>query len=149
MASYYSEHAQFVKRELAAEIDKDEIRKLHHIQAWKHFLIVIRQLLLLAGCVVLLVYFNQPWIWIPVAFALGFTIFNLQFSCMKLSTMPFLSPARKADCSTGLQDCFMPSRAASLRRNLRNGIWIITQNSDLKPTIRSAFICRQNKISAG
>lgn len=96
MASYYSEHAQFVKRELAAEIDKDEIRKLHHIQAWKHFLIVIRQLLLLAGCVVLLVYFNQPWIWIPVAFALGFTIFNFTVLLHEVVHNAVFEPSKKS-----------------------------------------------------
>jgi fatty acid desaturase len=76
MASFYSAHAQTVKQELAAEIDPQEVRRLHKIQPWRHFLIVLRQILLLTGCVILLVQFDDPLLWIPIAFALGFTVFN-------------------------------------------------------------------------
>lgn len=76
MASYYSAAAQHVKRELAAALDQEEVRKLHKMQPWKHFIVVARQLGIIAIATYLMVRFDSPWIWIPCAFAQGFTIFN-------------------------------------------------------------------------
>ncbi len=74
--AYYSEAAQHIKHELASELDKAEIRRLHKIQAWKHFLIVGWQFFLLVSSTAVLVVTRNPVIWIPFAFILGFTIFN-------------------------------------------------------------------------
>ena len=76
MASYYSQHAVAVKRQIMASLDKDVVKSLHKIDPWKHFLIVARQYLLLFGSTLGLIHFTQPWIWIPLALVLGFTIFN-------------------------------------------------------------------------
>ncbi|HSP06397.1 MAG TPA: fatty acid desaturase, partial [Acidobacteriota bacterium] len=54
----------------------DEIRRLHRIRPWKHFLIVFRQYALLAAATAALAYFTNPLIWIPLALVQGFTIFN-------------------------------------------------------------------------
>jgi fatty acid desaturase len=96
MASYYSEHAQFVKQELAAEIDREEIRKLHRIQPARHFLIVLRQLLLVAGSVFILIRYDTPWIWIPAAFALGFTIFNFTVLLHEVVHNAVFEPGKKS-----------------------------------------------------
>ncbi len=76
MASYYSEHARDLKHELAAAIDRTELRALHRVQPHRHFLILARQLLILAACTVGLIYLKNPLLWIPLALAQGFTVFN-------------------------------------------------------------------------
>ncbi len=76
MASYYSQHARNLKLDLAAALNRDEIRRLHRIVPWRHFLIVARQLSLLASATLGLIYFDHLWIWIPLALIQGFTIFN-------------------------------------------------------------------------
>ena len=76
MPSYYAANARNLKLELASLLDKTEIRALHRVQPWKHFGIVARQVLIVVACVVFLVKIQNPWIWIPIAFALGFTVFN-------------------------------------------------------------------------
>lgn len=76
MPSYYSQHSQGLKRQIMSAMDKDEVRRLHRIDPWSHFLIVFRQLLLLAGSTAGLAYYTNPLIWIPLAFVQGFTIFN-------------------------------------------------------------------------
>jgi fatty acid desaturase len=76
MASYYSARAQHIKHELAAVLNHDEVRRLHKIEPWKHFLVTARQLAIIAIATYLMVKFDNPLIWIPLAFAQGFTIFN-------------------------------------------------------------------------
>ena len=76
MASYYSKAAQHVKKELASAIVAEDIRALHRIRPWRHFLIVLRQFCLLAATTVGLIYIHNPLLWIPIALAQGFTIFN-------------------------------------------------------------------------
>ncbi|MCI0412663.1 hypothetical protein L0222_07665 [bacterium] len=76
MASYYSQHAVAVKHQIMAALDKDVVKRLHKIEPWKHFLIVGWQYLLLAGATLGLIVNDNPWIWIPLAFIQGFTIFN-------------------------------------------------------------------------
>jgi fatty acid desaturase len=76
MASYYSQHAVAVKRQIMAALDADVVKRLHKIEPWKHFLIVTRQYVMLTGATLGLIFFENPWIWIPLAFVQGFTIFN-------------------------------------------------------------------------
>lgn len=76
MPSYYSEHARDLKHELAATLDRAEVRALHRIQPYRHFLILARQLLILAGCTVGLIWLKNPLLWLPLAVAQGFTVFN-------------------------------------------------------------------------
>ncbi len=76
MASYYSQHAVAVKRQIMASLDKDVVKRLHKIEPWKHFLILSWQYFLLAASTLVLIVTENPWIWIPFAFIQGFTIFN-------------------------------------------------------------------------
>ncbi len=76
MASYYSQHSQVLKRQIMAALDKDEVRRLHRIQPWKHFVVVFRQYALLAGATIGLIFITDPLLWIPLALVQGFTIFN-------------------------------------------------------------------------
>ncbi|MCB9882030.1 MAG: fatty acid desaturase [Planctomycetes bacterium] len=73
---YYATASKELKTELKAETDQDVIRLLHSNQPWRHFFMLARQYVLLAlGTWVSLTY-DQPWLWIPAAILVGFTIFN-------------------------------------------------------------------------
>jgi beta-carotene hydroxylase len=76
MSRYYPEHARELKRELLAYFDHAELRTLHQLRPERHFLIVARQILILVLATAGVVHFTNPWIWIPLALAMGLTIFN-------------------------------------------------------------------------
>jgi len=76
MSRYYPEHARELKRELLAYFDHAELRELHQLRPGRHFLIVARQILILVLAAAGAVYYTNPLIWIPLAVAMGFTIFN-------------------------------------------------------------------------
>jgi fatty acid desaturase len=96
MASYYSQHAVAVKHQIMTTLDKDEVRRLHTMEPWKHFLIVFRQYLLLIASTLGLIYFETPWIWIPLAFVLGFTIFNFTVLLHEVVHNAVFVPGRKS-----------------------------------------------------
>ncbi len=73
--SYYK-YTRAMQRELKEALGQDEIRRLHQCEPWKHFAVVARQFLLLAGCGFLLWNFANPLVVIPVALLMGFTMFN-------------------------------------------------------------------------
>ena len=96
MASYYSQHAVAVKRQIMAALDKDEVRRLHKIEPWKHFYIVFQQYLLLATSTVVLIFVDNPWIWIPFAFVQGFTIFNFTVLLHEVVHNAVFVPSKKS-----------------------------------------------------
>ena len=49
MPSCYSEHTKDLKHELAAALDRTEVRRLHQLQPWRHFLVLGRPLLILTA----------------------------------------------------------------------------------------------------
>jgi fatty acid desaturase len=73
--SYIGASAE-LRRELGQCLPQKELRHLHQKSATRHFLIVVRQFLLLFGCGIVTWRFSQPWIWIPAAILEGFTLFN-------------------------------------------------------------------------
>jgi len=73
---YYSQHAGALRAELGAAISRDEMRELHRKQPARHFAITIRQFAILGLATWALIRFDNPLIWIPLAFVQGFTIFN-------------------------------------------------------------------------
>src|ERR1051326_3586991 len=76
MASYYAEHAQQLKRDLAAEVPVEELRKLHQKRPLLHAAVALANLgaLVLAGVAV--VEFDRWYVWIPCAVVAGFAIFD-------------------------------------------------------------------------
>ena len=76
MASYYSRHTPALKKQLREHLGTETLRRLHRRQPYRHFLIVFRQLALLAGATYGLVRFPQPYVWVPLALVQGFTVFN-------------------------------------------------------------------------
>ncbi len=73
---YYAEHAQDLKRDLAASIPAEELRKLHQKRPWLHGLIAFANLAALVGAGAAIVYFDRWYFWLPFAFVAGFAVFD-------------------------------------------------------------------------
>jgi fatty acid desaturase len=73
---HYSQHSTGLRAELGAAIPRDQMRDLHRKQPLRHFAVTIRQFAILALATWGLIRYENPLIWIPLAFVQGFTIFN-------------------------------------------------------------------------
>ena len=73
---YYSQHAGTLRAELGAAISRDQMRELHRKQPVRHFAVAIRQFAMLGLATWALIRFDNPLIWVPLAFVQGFTVFN-------------------------------------------------------------------------
>ncbi|PYR75113.1 MAG: hypothetical protein DMF86_16265 [Acidobacteria bacterium] len=73
---YYSQHAVELRAELGRAITRDQMRVFHRKAPLRHFVVTIRQFGILALATWGLIHFENPLIWIPLAFVQGFTIFN-------------------------------------------------------------------------
>ena len=73
---YYSAHASGLRVELGQAISREQMRLFHAKSPARHLLVAARQFLILGLATWALVRFDSPWIWIPVAFVQGFTVFN-------------------------------------------------------------------------
>jgi beta-carotene hydroxylase len=76
MASYYSEHAGQLKRDLAREIPVEALRELHRKRPLLHALIAFANFAALAGSGVAIVRLEVWYQWLPFAFVAGFAVFN-------------------------------------------------------------------------
>lgn len=74
--SYYADHAQQLRQDLAAELPTEELRQLHQKRPLLHAGVAIGNLLALAGSGAAIVYFQQWYFWLPFAFVAGFAVFN-------------------------------------------------------------------------
>ena len=52
------------------------MRELHRKLPWRHGIVAVRQFAILAAATWMLIHFENPLIWIPVAVVQGFTVFN-------------------------------------------------------------------------
>lgn len=73
---HYSQHAAALRTELGQEIPRVALQALHRKSAARHLLIAARQFGILALSTWGLIAFSSPFIWIPLAFIQGFTVFN-------------------------------------------------------------------------
>ena len=73
---YYSQHAVALRAELGAAISRAQMRELHEKTAARHLVVAARQFGILALATWGLIRFDNPLIWVPLAFVQGFTIFN-------------------------------------------------------------------------
>jgi fatty acid desaturase len=73
---YYSQHAVGLRAELGRAITREQMRVFHAKAPARHFIVAIRQFVILGLCTWGLVEFDNPVIWIPLALVQGFTIFN-------------------------------------------------------------------------
>jgi fatty acid desaturase len=73
---YYSQHAGALRAELGAAISRDAMREFHRKEPIRHLVVAVRQFAILAIATWVLIRFENPLIWIPVAIVQGFTVFN-------------------------------------------------------------------------
>src|SRR6266550_5500007 len=76
MPSYYADHAQQLKRDLATELSAEDLRKLHQKKPWLHALIAILNVAAIVGSAVAIVQFDRWYLWLPFAFLAGFAVFD-------------------------------------------------------------------------
>lgn len=73
---YYDEHTRELKRQLAAEIPKEELRTLHRKSPLKHFAVAAWQFSLAGASGFICWRFTDPLLWVPAAVVQGLTVFN-------------------------------------------------------------------------
>lgn len=74
---YYDEHAGELKRELAAQLPREELRALHRKRPLAHFAVALGQFALMGGAGYLCWRYANPLVWIPAAAVQGLAVFNL------------------------------------------------------------------------
>lgn len=73
---YYSQHAAGLRAELGRAVSRDQMRRLHTKTPVRHFVVAVRQFLILGLATWGLIRFDSPFVWIPLALVQGFTIFD-------------------------------------------------------------------------
>jgi len=76
MPAYYAEHAQQLKRDLAAEVPVEELRQLHQKRPLLHAAIALANVAALVLASVAIVHFDRWYFWLPFAFISGFAVFD-------------------------------------------------------------------------
>ncbi len=71
---YYYKHLGDLKQRLGEAIPRQELRDLHRIRAWRHFVTVGRHLSMTALCGAALWQSRWPWLWLPAALLQGANI---------------------------------------------------------------------------
>jgi fatty acid desaturase len=74
--TYWAEHAQQLKRELAAELSSEDLRRLHQKRPWLHALIAVANVAALILSGVAIVHFDSWYLWLPFAIVAGFAVFD-------------------------------------------------------------------------
>ena len=74
--TYWAEHAQQLKSELAAELSSEDLRRLHQKRPWLHALIAVANVAALILSGVAIVHFDRWYIWLPFAIVAGFAVFD-------------------------------------------------------------------------
>ncbi|HEX3701687.1 MAG TPA: fatty acid desaturase [Vicinamibacterales bacterium] len=73
---YYSQHATALRSELSSALTRDQMLAFHRKNGGRHLLIAARQFLILGLATWGLIAVSNPWVWVPLAFVQGFTVFN-------------------------------------------------------------------------
>ncbi|MGZ7041243.1 MAG: fatty acid desaturase family protein [Thermoanaerobaculia bacterium] len=74
--NYYAEHAQQLKRDLAAEVPTEELRLLHQKRPLLHALVAFSNFAGLAAAAVAIVAFDRWYLWLPFSLLAGFAVFD-------------------------------------------------------------------------
>lgn len=74
--AYYAEHAQQLKRDLAAEVPIEEVRRLHEKRPLLHAAVALANVSALMLSAIAIVYFDRWYFWLPFAVLAGFAIFD-------------------------------------------------------------------------
>jgi fatty acid desaturase len=77
MATPWDEAAKAFRADLAQAVSADTLRALHRIRPWRHALVVLRQLALLALAAWVILRFGDLWYaWVPASVVIGFVVFD-------------------------------------------------------------------------
>lgn len=77
MATPWDEAARSFRADLAGAVGADALRALHVIRPWRHALVVLRQMAVLALAVWVVLAFGDRWYaWIPASLVIGFVVFD-------------------------------------------------------------------------
>jgi fatty acid desaturase len=76
VATYYSEHAQQLKRDLAQEIPAEALRELHRKRPLLHAFIAFANFAAVVLSGIAIVQLDHWYYWLPLAFVAGFGVFN-------------------------------------------------------------------------
>src|SRR5258708_4718910 len=74
--TYYAEHAQQLKRDLAEEVSTEELRELHQKRPLLHTVVALANVAALVGSGVAIVHFDHWYLWLPFAIIAGFAVFD-------------------------------------------------------------------------
>src|SRR5437667_9730998 len=74
--AYYDDHARQLKRDLAAEIPTEELRRLHQKRPLLHALVAFANFAALALAGWAIVHFDRWYFWLPCAVVAGFAVFD-------------------------------------------------------------------------
>jgi len=75
-ARSYWNASKELRRELGQVLPREQLKALHQKDAWCHFVIAGRLVLVAALCIYALWRIDQPLLWIPISIVLGFCYFN-------------------------------------------------------------------------
>lgn len=75
-SGYYNRAIGDLKHRLAVAIPHDVLKELHRKRAARHFLVVLRQVVLFASAFALGWIYPGLWVRVPVALVLGFIVFD-------------------------------------------------------------------------
>ena len=73
---HFSRHATALRSELSRVLTREQMVAFHRKTAARHLLIAARQFAILAAATWGLIAITNPWVWVPLAFVQGFTVFN-------------------------------------------------------------------------
>ena len=77
MATPWDQAAKSFRPQLSDAVESDALRQLHAIRPWRHFLVLLRQLLVLAlAAWVILTWGDRWYAWIPASIAIGLVVFD-------------------------------------------------------------------------
>jgi len=73
----FHEASRSLRAELATAIPRERLKELHRVSGWRHALLVVRQLVVLAlAYAAVLRWGDHWWAWVPASVVLGFVIFS-------------------------------------------------------------------------
>ena len=75
-SSNWSAATKGLRERIAASVGHEELKELHRLQPWKHFLVLGWQYLLMAVTIWGILRLDVWYLWLPCAVVLGLTIFN-------------------------------------------------------------------------
>jgi beta-carotene hydroxylase len=74
--NYYADHAQQLKRDLAAEVPTEALRQLHRKRPLLHAAVALGNVAALAASGIAIVHFDRWFLWLPFALVAGFAVFD-------------------------------------------------------------------------